>query len=212
MKNKFILSVLALPLFVLAIPSAQALGVPSLYGGVGVSGTSATGANVSANATVGTNSTTTTVNTVTTVNGFIPTVASVQTDTDLKAFNDAVVKSDASVNAVATSENNVSMTFNRPAKLFGFIPVTAKESVNVTADAQGKEKVSVSKSWWSFLASTNFQSDALSSAVQSKLSAEGTLATDASLSATAKAKILSDIQTSSDSIYANASNSTQASY
>jgi hypothetical protein len=212
MKTKLFLSLIIVPSFLLLVPNAQAaVSVPSLTG-VDIGGTSA-GASVSANANVGTQSTTTTttVNSITTVTTNLPTVSSaaVQTDTDLQAYDAAIVKSDASVGAVSTSDNAVTVSFNRPAKLFGFIPVTAKESVNVVADAQGKETVSVSKSWWSFLASTNFQSDTLSSAIQSKLSSEGTLSTNATLSASAKAKILSDIQASSDAVYTS---STNASY
>ncbi len=128
--------------------------------------------------------------------------AQVSTEAELKSYTEAVSKNDASVEAVTASANNeVVVTFERSAKLFGFIPVTIKENVEVVVNEQGEESVSISKSWWSFLTSADLRSDELSTTLESKLNSRGSLSTEATLSASAKAQVVADIQASAQAVY-----------
>lgn len=138
----------------------------------------------------------------------------VQTGSDLQAYAETVARTDTSVSAVSTTDSDVDVTFKRPAKLFGFIPTTINETAHVSATAEGGSSVVVRKSWWSFLATSDTMSDDLSTSIQSKVSAHGSLSSNATLSSQAKALIISDIQSSSQALYgasADASASAHAS-
>jgi hypothetical protein len=125
----------------------------------------------------------------------------VESDSDLEAFANVLVHNDESVKAISAKDNEVIVVYRRPAKLFGFIPVTVKEEVEVTVDDEGEESVDIDKSWWAFLATTDLRSDELAADLESKLSSQGSLAMDANLSASAKARVLSEIQTTANALY-----------
>jgi hypothetical protein len=129
-------------------------------------------------------------------------------DATLNADAQSIAQSDASVSAVSTSNNNVSISYNVPARLFGFIPVNMTETASVDTSAQGSTpKVSVHRSWWSFLASTNSNADTstFSSNISSRIGA----------SASSQATIMADIESAaraSMSSSANVSGSASTGY
>lgn len=125
----------------------------------------------------------------------------VQSDDQLNTYAQTIAHNYSSVKAITSTDDSVAVTFERPARLFGFIPVKISEKATVVVNSEGKSTVSVTKSWWAFLASENTKAEELVSKIESKLASEGSLSTSASLSAEAKAKILSDIQVSSNTVY-----------
>jgi hypothetical protein len=117
--------------------------------------------------------------------------ANVKSDADLKGFVAAEIKGDKNVSQVETSAENVAVTYNQHAKLFGFIPVKVKATAVV--DANGD--VSVSYPWWTVLAATD--KAALEAELQAKVDAAFSAnqnGADASASAEATAKLSSDAQ------------------
>jgi len=117
----------------------------------------------------------------------------VSTSADLDAYARTLIHGDASIKNAYASSDEVSVTYARPVKLFGFIPAHLSEKAEVDVDAQTGAMATVSKSWWGFLASDanydSFQTE-LSTQAASIPSAE----VSGSLSASAKADILSRIE------------------
>ncbi len=136
--------------------------------------------------------------------------ANVSSDTDLKTYAQVVARGDTSVKNVDVKGNDVSVTYERPARLFGFLPVNIKETAHVTVDANGKANVNVDKSWWSFLASDDLQSDQVTSDINASLNANAAVSANGSLTASQKAMILSAIENAESRVYANANASAHA--
>ncbi len=134
----------------------------------------------------------------------ISSAAQVGSNVELESYAKTVAYNNATVDVVSTSDNQVAVTYKRPAKLFGFIPVHVKETVKVDVNAEGTASVSVGKSWWAFLAADDLMTGTVSAKLESTLSAHGAFDTSAgaSLSAAAKAQILSVINSSEDAVYA----------
>ncbi len=192
MKNisKFSLTALALLAFIsTGVDAAISVNAVNVTG-VNVSGVATASSGASVSASVNTN-----------LDTSVWSATQVESDDQLKAYSQTVSQKDTSVSDISSADSSVSVSFKRPAKLFGFIPVHLKEKATVNVDAEGKSSVTVTKSWWSFLTSSNLKSDDLSSRIASKVASEGSLSANATLSASAKAKILSDIQVAASTVY-----------
>lgn len=125
----------------------------------------------------------------------------VQSDGELKMYAETLAHNDTSVGNISSTDNSVEVSFKRPARLFGLIPVKVSEKAVVKVNSEGKSEVSVKKSWWAFLAADDLKSSDLSVRITAKLAVEDALASNGNLSASAKAKILSDIQVASNNVY-----------
>jgi len=119
----------------------------------------------------------------------ISTPSAVKTSADLSAYASGVVGGDKNVDAVAASEDSVSVSYKQPAKLFGFIPIF----LSATATVKSTGETTVSYPWYAFLATTD------SAMVESNVKAAtaATLAAnagaDAKLSAATQAKLVEEI-------------------
>ncbi len=131
--------------------------------------------------------------------------AMVHSDLNLKNYAAVVAKTDSSINVITSSGNHITVTFNRPGKLFGFVPVTLHEKTNVDVDANGHAQVKVHKPWWAFLAKDDLKTDKLSAEIKSRIEADAQMmanvSANAELSAEAKARILSSIQAGAHAVY-----------
>jgi len=83
--------------------------------------------------------------------GNVTAAFEVESDTDLKAYATVLMQADENVSDVSLSEDMVSVRYQQPAELFGFIESSL--TVEASVDAQGT--VTVSYPWYSFLYSTN---------------------------------------------------------
>jgi len=196
----------------MSVAQAASIGI-----GVGADYTASSGSSLSSDTTgdASSGSVTTNTNTTTGVNLMvvgasirssgnidqsINSSAQVQSDDSLNSYAQVVANNDPAINTVSATGNDVTVTYNRPAHLFGFIPVTMNEDANVTVDSTGKAVVAVNKPWWAFLASTSAQSDKFAAAIQSAIN-NGSLTVNGSLSASDKAKVLSAIESADATVY-----------
>lgn len=121
---------------------------------------------------------------------------------DLDAYATSLSSADASVTAVNTSSDNaVSVTYKRPAKLFGFIPVSIMETATVKADENGAASASVRKSWWSVFASTDAKTDQFSADLKSRVQGSTSASANAALTTSEKAVYLADINAAAQATY-----------
>ncbi len=154
--------------------------------------------------------TTTTVSTTTTAvdtSGIIGTgTVTVNAAADLQSVAGTIQSSNSSVASVDVSnDTQVSVTYHRPAKLFGFIETTITEKATVSTDASGKAMISVEKPWWSFLATSDTNSAAFTDALQTRLNASAatmdTVGADGKLSVSGKAYLLTQIEAAAEATY-----------
>jgi hypothetical protein len=139
--------------------------------------------------------------------------AQVQNDASLNTYAEVIAHNDSNVQSVDVNNDQVSMTIDQPAKLFGFIPTTMTEQAVVSVDANGQVQVTTHKPWWAFLASDN--SDLLVADIKANLG--NSASASGALSAQAKAKILTAIESAAKtfeniSVSSSASTSLQAGY
>ncbi len=144
--------------------------------------------------------------------GLMTGSAQVQTDSDLDTYSMTVKQQDSSVSSVSSSDNDVSVEYHVPAKLFGFISVNMPEKASVSVDSQNETSVSVHRPWWSVFASVNgHTTESLQSRIKAHVpsalptSASGT----ASLNASTKAQFISAIETGAHEVF-GASSKTSA--
>ena len=122
--------------------------------------------------------------------------ASVSSGADLPEFVAAQIAADENISEVKASANNVSVTYEQQAKLFGLIPVT----VNATATVRADGSVDVRYPWYAFLMVTN--ESALEAAIESRVgavlsggasaAAEGSAG--ATLTASAQAVLINEVR------------------
>jgi hypothetical protein len=131
----------------------------------------------------------------------ITSAAAVRTDADLEEYARAKAYGEASIDAIGSDESEVAVSFNRPAKLLGFIPVFMNEEATVSMESDGKATVKVDNSWWAFMAKNEDRSEAFAADIRTRIAPTVQNSLDASLSAAAKARILSGILASSEATY-----------
>ncbi|MES2623001.1 MAG: hypothetical protein V4576_01175 [Patescibacteria group bacterium] len=132
---------------------------------------------VGAGANVNTNASGTTE--VMTMNSSANTVSSVNTDNDDK----------------------VTVTYKRPAKLFGFIPVSITERATVKVEDDGTRTAEVSQSWWAFMAKANTKTKEFLAALKSRLQANANVSSSTTLTATEKTQYVTEINAAADAAY-----------
>ena len=99
-----------------------------------------------------------------------------------------------------TSDTSVVVVYERPAKLFGFIPVTLTEKAVVKVEGDASS-VRVSKSWWSFLATSETRSNEFENQIESEIENNIDMIAEGSLSAEAKTQLVADIQAAAQATY-----------
>ena len=112
--------------------------------------------------------------------------SSVSSDADLSGFVAAQIAADENVSEVKASSNNVSVTYEQQAKLFGIIPVT----VNATATVRADGSVDVRYPWYAFIMVTN--ESALETEIENRV--EATLSANATGEASARATLTAQAQ------------------
>ena len=122
----------------------------------------------------------------------ISTPSAVKTSADLSAYASGVVEGDKNVDAVAASEDSVSVSYKQSAKLFGFIPIFL--SATATVDSTGE--VSIRYPWYAFLATTNSASlqSSVKAATAATTAANTSADASAELSAAAQAKLIDEVR------------------
>ncbi len=141
----------------LAATSLTSVVQTNIYGG-GASASSSANVNVGINGSYNSNNDATSTSEMNTGdNGIINANVNIgSNDAQLNAYAQAIAENDPSVSAVSTTDNNVSISYKVPVKLFGFIPVYETETISVDTSVQGSAPhASVHRSWWSFLAAGN---------------------------------------------------------
>ena len=119
--------------------------------------------------------------------------AQVSSSDDLNVYAKTLIRGDATIKSAYASDDEVSITYARPAKLLGFIPVKISEKAAITVDSQNAATASVHKSWWSFLA-TSANDDSFKAALDAQAKSVPAVSANASLSASARAQILAQIE------------------
>lgn len=123
----------------------------------------------------------------------VKTHAEVASSQDLEVFAKGVLLKDSNVERVDVGEDgNVTVDYKGRGRLFGFIPLSFTQRVNVRANEEAKNRVSVRYPWFGFLMATNV------SAADIKASIEQSLASDTQLSsmtvdAAANVRVSADI-------------------
>jgi hypothetical protein len=117
----------------------------------------------------------------------VTSAVAVRSNDDLSAYANSLMKADANVSGVTLSSTAVSLTYQEPAKFFGFVPVT----FDTTATVKGDGSATVSQPWYAVFASTN--SGGLQSEVRAATAATVSANANASFSATTQAQLLAEI-------------------
>lgn len=104
---------------------------------------------------------------------------SVRTQAELSGFVASQLVSDENVSRVETSADDVSVTYEQRAHLFGFVPVTVEATATVSADGS----IDVSYPWYAFLMTTN--EGELEATIEQRVSGSVSAATNASADAAA---------------------------
>ena len=117
---------------------------------------------------------------------FLATVkahAQVQSEQDLEAFAKGVIAADGNVEAVATNDEEVRVSYRVPAKFLGIFEASIPAEVLVRAEAEAEGRVEVRFPWYKFLFSVEGETNEaeLKSAVESRVNA--TLNTSANANA-----------------------------
>ena len=116
-----------------------------------------------------------------TVKATVSSPSAVTTQADLSGYIAAEMKADANIWKVEAASDNVAVTYEQRAKLFGFIPVT----IDATATVDANGNVEVSYPWYAFLMVTN-KAD-LEARIQNQVSANVDLDASANVEANAGA-------------------------
>ena len=93
----------------------------------------------------------------------ITSANNVSSDNDTESYARSVIKSDNKVESVSVGTSTVTVSYDVPAKFFGFIPVT----IMVTAQADETGTVDISYPWYAFLIKTS-NSAALHASAEAK--------------------------------------------
>lgn len=124
----------------------------------------------------------------------ISDMAKVHTGSDLHLFVQDLVHKNTDITIVKTKEDRVSVTRIVPARLFGFIPVSTKETAEVVSWGDGTEQVNVSRPWWNFFFKNEISTDTISADIEFKMKNIPSSEFKTTLDATTKARIISEIQ------------------
>jgi hypothetical protein len=96
-----------------------------------------------------------------------------------------------------SSDTEVSVTYERPTKLFGFIPTTIEEKATVEMNAFGKAVVDVDRSWWSIFTTSDTRSSEFEDAIKSRVENQDIAITGESrISILTKTNLISQIEAS----------------
>lgn len=123
----------------------------------------------------------------------ISEVSQVRTGADLQAFVKWLFTRDPMLSKIQSKDDRISVTRKTPAKLFGFIPVSTDETVEVISWGDGLSQVNVDRPWWGFLSKSTINKDSLAQDVESRMHAFPSADFKAILDASTKAKIVAEI-------------------
>ncbi len=130
--------------------------------------------------------------------------STVSNRSDLESFITASAQNDENFQSASSSNDEVSLRYKEPAKLFGFLPISL--STNVKADANGNVKVHYP--WYRFLVA--LQDSDLQSKIEAKVNAvllaNGAKDTSAEFSASTQAHLINDIREALHESYQNIKN------
>lgn len=124
----------------------------------------------------------------------ISEMAQVHSGNDLHAFVQALIKNNHDIKDVTTKEASVSVTRTVPTKLFGFIPLSTKETAEIISWGNGTEQVNVSRSWWNIFSKDEVATDTISMDIESRIKNIPTSEFKATLDATTKARLIAGIE------------------
>ena len=109
----------------------------------------------------------------------------VNDEEDLAVFARVMAEEDVQIKSVAASDNQVTVKYAEEVKLFGLFKVNMKRTADVMFNTDSSTTVSVSKPWWSFMASG---SAAANADLESDIAAQMATSSYASVTADARAK------------------------
>lgn len=127
----------------------------------------------------------------------VESTAAVETSSDLRAYASGVLQSDTRIERADLSAEAVTVEYEQPGRLFGFVPV----AVTVTATVDSSGNVTVDYPWYGFMVALE-QSErevesSLENQIRTTLASGGFEASaEAGLSAQAQAEILRELQAS----------------
>lgn len=125
----------------------------------------------------------------------VKTRSEVRNADDLKVYAETIVQEDNNVEEVEADDEEVVVTTNHKARLFGFIPVNARAETHVSFVENDESKiegrVKVKFPWWRFLAKVENHPEASTEEITTRV--ENTLNTKTELSAEAVAEIIEHI-------------------
>jgi hypothetical protein len=201
MNTKTTLTVLAL----LMAQNVSAVSIDANLNTAPITATGAAGLQVNANATIGGSATSDTD-----MNADINTNINSQTSASASTSQgDDVMTMQSSANTVTSvdtsSDNKVTVKYKRPAKLFGFIPMSVTERATVTVEDDGTRTADVGRSWWAFMAKVETKTDQflaqLKSRLQTKANAGASVSGSTTLTESEKTEFVSEINAAADAAY-----------
>lgn len=137
------------------------------------------------------------------VNATTTSVTTSQKDEDDSSSDDITVSTNSNTSIDTSSDNEVSVEYKRPSKLFGFISVNLTEKATVHEDSNGNPKVKVSKSWWSIFATDDTQTEKFSNALKARIQSQASVSANGSagLTASEKEMYVSEINAAAEATY-----------
>lgn len=123
----------------------------------------------------------------------ISEISQVRSGSDLQAFVKWLFTRDPMLIKVESKDDRISVTREAPAKLFGFIPVSSSETVEVISWGDGLSQVNVDRPWWGFLSKNTINKDSLAQDVESRVNAFPSAEFKTILDASTKAKIVGEV-------------------
>ena len=124
----------------------------------------------------------------------ITSESQVSSETDLKLYMGTLVRRDANIEAIASDDTRVSITRRTPAKLFGFIPYTITETVDVMSSGDGQAFVTVNRSWLRVVSSVDVPEETVVANIEKNIDTIPSAQLTAKLDAPTKAMIISRVE------------------
>ena len=134
-------------------------------------------------------------------NGYIDISSTSQiitSEKDLVNFIKLLVRENLDLTLVSVKGDTVSITRETPAKLFGVLDVSGKETAEVTSWGNGTSAVSVKRPWWSIFSKYDTTSKVVTDSLYAGMKGVSPVLLTPNLNANTKAIILKEIQAAFD--------------
>lgn len=100
----------------------------------------------------------------------ITSASSVRSSSDLKIYAQGVAKSNTAINKLSVTDDTVSVNLKRQGRFLWIFPVTLTDKASVIIGADGKATTQIQRPWWSFLVSSDVETDTFDSTLSESLS------------------------------------------